>query len=248
MKLPSLSVLAISLGLALACGGGGTPTSTTPPPPPTPPVVAPTPPEVAPTPPPVTIAGAGTEADPKQLSCYNKAKDLGAYGHSIYVMCPAGCTSGSVYGTCTYTADSAVCVAANHAGVLPGAPYPGGVVQVKSAPGMTDYPMSTNGAISSSHWPQYDTSFVFDGCGSGAKASLTSAQKAEAEAEAKAKAAREAQAAKDAKELETRRERDSRRPATEGHSRPGATDRGTTNTRDNNKKGDNKKGGHSRPK
>ena len=75
--------------------------------------------ETTPTTPAKVIAGAGTSASPLIADCWTTAKDLGKpVGSSEYVSCPAGCTTGMIWGTGRYTGDSKVCVAAIHAGAM----------------------------------------------------------------------------------------------------------------------------------
>ncbi len=111
------------------------------------------------------LEGAGTKDDPYILDCATKARDIATLKDGMaFVKCPEACTSGSLYGTCTYTYDSAVCVAANHSGALKGSPYPGGLTVATHAPGITEgdgYIASTQGDISSSKWSSYDDSLSF---------------------------------------------------------------------------------------
>jgi hypothetical protein len=113
-----------------------------------------------------TLKGAGTKTDPYVLTCSTRAMEVGDFTGEVsaWVSCPAGCTSGSLYGTCMYTFDSMVCVAANHSGALPASPYPGGPVKVKSAPGISGgdgYVSSKQGDINSSAWSSYAGSMTF---------------------------------------------------------------------------------------
>jgi hypothetical protein len=66
-----------------------------------------------PTSPPVTPLPDGTV----QLSCGMASNLLDRSRPSLLVQCPPGCSKGSLWGSDLYTADSAVCVAAVHAGV-----------------------------------------------------------------------------------------------------------------------------------
>ncbi len=118
-----------------------------------------------------SLKGAGTKEDPYVLTCSTKARDVpGLKDGKAHVNCPSGCTSGSLYGTCSYTFDSAVCVAANHSGALKGKPYPGGKTVAMHAAGIKGgdgYVGSKQGDISSSSWSTYDDSLTFKGMTAG---------------------------------------------------------------------------------
>src|SRR5688572_820850 len=59
-----------------------------------------------------TTGGSAIEA-----GCSFRGNELqGEPGATFQVSCPGSCTDGSIYGTEVYTSDSAVCVAAVHAG------------------------------------------------------------------------------------------------------------------------------------
>ena len=72
--------------------------------------------------------------------------------------CAAG-RSGSVWGAGPYTADSDVCAAARHAGVI-GAD--GGPVTALAVPGLSAYSASSANGITTGSWGGYDRSMVFD--------------------------------------------------------------------------------------
>lgn len=72
--------------------------------------------------------------------------DLESY---LNVECPAGCTSGSLWGTTTYTDDSSICTAGIHAGLIPAS---GGQFAVVIAAGQDSYEGSTANGITSSGW------------------------------------------------------------------------------------------------
>ena len=75
--------------------------------------------------------------------------------------CPAEQTRrGSVWGTGTYTADSALCRAALHAGAVTRA---GGRITVVPAPGESAYAGSTRNGVASDAWQAWDESFRFEG-------------------------------------------------------------------------------------
>ncbi len=93
-----------------------------------------------------------------QIQCRTSAFDLtfDAATQQALVECPANC-AGSVWGTDTYTADSAVCVAAAHAGAIASAT--GGRVLVSSLPGQDSYAGTTRNGITTSSWGSYRASF-----------------------------------------------------------------------------------------
>lgn len=72
-------------------------------------------------------------------------------------------TSGSVWGTKTYTTDSSICAAAVHAG----AKGANGKVKVRSASGCPSYRGSEANGVTSRSWGRYDASFYFEGFGKG---------------------------------------------------------------------------------
>lgn len=69
-----------------------------------------------------------------------------------------GSESGSVWGSGPYTADSDLCVAARHAGVI-GAN--GGTIQAIGAPGQSAYPGSVANGVTTANWGSYGASFDF---------------------------------------------------------------------------------------
>jgi hypothetical protein len=66
--------------------------------------------------------------------------------------------AGSVWGKDVYTADSSICRAALHAGVIGAG---GGKVIVVSRPGQASYEGASRNGVDSSDWGQYDSSFSF---------------------------------------------------------------------------------------
>lgn len=80
-------------------------------------------------------------------------------GARIAVACPAGARTATIWGTGTYTSDSALCVAATHAGALPGTDA--GVVVVEVAPGLQAYEGTIRHGIASTAYPAWTQSFRF---------------------------------------------------------------------------------------
>ncbi|MEJ6398842.1 LCCL domain-containing protein [Yoonia sp. 208BN28-4] len=74
---------------------------------------------------------------------------------SLRCTCPAGVASGSVWGSGPYTADSAICAAGVHAGVIGTA---GGPVIVIRRPGQDSYQGSEANGVTTSNWGSYEFS------------------------------------------------------------------------------------------
>lgn len=71
--------------------------------------------------------------------------------------CPAGQARGSVWGSGPYTADSDICTAARHAGMITDE---GGNVMAIRLDGLAEYAASERNGIRTSRWGRYDTSFM----------------------------------------------------------------------------------------
>ena len=80
-------------------------------------------------------------------------------GTRIAVRCPAGARTATIWGTGTYTSDSAICVAATHAGALPGTEA--GTVVVEVAAGLQAYEGTIRNGIASTAYPAWTQSFRF---------------------------------------------------------------------------------------
>lgn len=80
-------------------------------------------------------------------------------GATFAVRCPAGARQATIWGTGTYTSDSAICVAATHAGALPGTDA--GTVVVEIAPGLQAYEGTIRHGIASTAYPAWTLSFRF---------------------------------------------------------------------------------------
>jgi hypothetical protein len=70
--------------------------------------------------------------------------------------CPDGFAQGRIWGSNPYTADSNLCTAALHAGMIGTG---GGVVQVVGRPGSDAYPASTRNGVASGSWGSFGRSF-----------------------------------------------------------------------------------------
>jgi len=70
--------------------------------------------------------------------------------------CPAQASSGSVWGSGPYTADSNICTAARHAGAIG---TNGGVIQLIERPGQSSYTGSSKNGVETSNWGSYGSSY-----------------------------------------------------------------------------------------
>ena len=78
-------------------------------------------------------------------------------GASLALACPAGCdVRGPLWGTDVYTHDSAVCLAARHAGIIA---EQGGNFVITMAPGQGSYEASTRNGVTSARWGNWGKSF-----------------------------------------------------------------------------------------
>ena len=77
-------------------------------------------------------------------------------GAPLICQCPAGAPGGSVWGSGPYTADSNICAAARHSGVVP---EQGGVLQLVRRPGQSSYEGSTRNGVTTGSWGAYGESF-----------------------------------------------------------------------------------------
>ncbi|WP_052388885.1 LCCL domain-containing protein [Belnapia moabensis] len=106
--------------------------------------------------------GGAAPAQPATLS--QCPDDMSAYAESAEIVtciCPAAQVGqGSVWGTDTYTADSATCRAALHAGLLT---RQGGTVTLEMLPGQGRYPGTTRNGVQSQNYGSYRASYRFQG-------------------------------------------------------------------------------------
>ena len=100
-------------------------------------------------------APGGPQLCPDNLSAYAGSEE------ALTCLCPGEATlRGSVWGTDSYTADSATCRAAVHAGVIA---VTGGTVSLRMLPGAPRYPGTTRNGIASSNYGPYEAGFRFEG-------------------------------------------------------------------------------------
>lgn len=91
--------------------------------------------------------------------CPATATALRGSGATVTCFCPASETqAGTVWGTDTYTDDSAVCAAARHAGVIGSR---GGSVTFTMQSGLAGFSGSVRNGVSSSNYGAWDGSFTF---------------------------------------------------------------------------------------
>jgi hypothetical protein len=102
--------------------------------------------------------GSGTfEVSPESWT-RNASEYHGTVGKEVDVRCSAGGTLGSVWGSGPYTADSSICTAGVHAGVITQAE--GGTVSIKIAPGAQSYEGSTANGVTTNDYGAYGGSFT----------------------------------------------------------------------------------------
>lgn len=80
-------------------------------------------------------------------------------GESAYQCACTGSEVGAVWGSNPYTADSNLCAAARHAGVIGSQ---GGAISVLGMGGLDSYSGSTANGVTTSNWGSYGTSVVFN--------------------------------------------------------------------------------------
>jgi hypothetical protein len=87
----------------------------------------------------------------------NASAHRGRNGERFNYRCPAGGSPGTVYGTDVYTDDSALCVAAVHAGAI--TLREGGTITIEILPGKEAYPGSDRNGVATRSWSSYVGSF-----------------------------------------------------------------------------------------
>lgn len=102
-------------------------------------------------------APAATQQCPDNASAYANSSE------SFACLCPSEAMgTGSVWGSDIYTADSGICRAAQHAGLIT---RRGGAVTVQMLPGQPRYIGLTRNGVQSQNYGAYDSSFRFEGTG-----------------------------------------------------------------------------------
>ncbi len=118
-------------------------------------------------------AGAAAGGQLIEAGCsFGSSQLTGADGTVFRVACPAGCDKGSVYGTGVYTADTSICRAGVHSGVIPES---GGVVTIALEAGRAAYRGSEQNGIKSRDYGKYSRSFAVVPAGGAPSASAGAA-------------------------------------------------------------------------
>ncbi len=106
----------------------------------------------------VVLGVAGAAHAAVNVSCTDSVNGLNKKNAKAFsVVCPVNCKTGSVWGSDVYTTDSAICVAAVHAGVI-GAN--GGPVKVNLTAGKPNYTGTARNGVTSNQWAAFDKSFT----------------------------------------------------------------------------------------
>ena len=102
-------------------------------------------------------AGALPPRQSSAASCPADAQGIGAAG--LTCRCGGGSRgAGPVWGSGPYTADSSICNAAVHSGLIGD---DGGVVTLRIAPGRASYAGTQRNGVSTSNWGTFEKSFLF---------------------------------------------------------------------------------------
>ncbi len=106
--------------------------------------------------------GGACPGAPQQITWQDNATQYrGQNGASFDFTCPAlvgGDYMGGIWGTDTYTDDSAICTAAVHAGIITTS---GGAVTIEIVAGQKGYSGSTRNGVTSDIWGAFDGSYRF---------------------------------------------------------------------------------------
>ena len=108
-----------------------------------------------PSPAPPSSAGEGTPTTWEANASSLNGKD----GETLTLTCAPGGTAHSVWGSDIYTADSSICTAAVHSGLI--SFQQGGTVTVELRPGRAIYGASERNGVTTSDYGSYQHSFVF---------------------------------------------------------------------------------------
>lgn len=106
---------------------------------------------------PLPTRSAPASIDPSWLA--QAMPHLNAIGESFEYVCTPNGTVGPVWGTDVYTADSSVCTAGVHKGMI--TLEAGGTVRVVMRPGLDIYIGSTRNGVKSDAWDHWDGSYAF---------------------------------------------------------------------------------------
>lgn len=105
---------------------------------------------------PAPQAAAAPEQCPDNMTAYSGSDE------TLSCVCDANqvARAGAIWGTDTYTADSATCTAALHSGQVR---RQGGTISLRMLPGQPRYPGTTRNGVTSNNFGSYDSSFRFEG-------------------------------------------------------------------------------------
>ena len=103
-----------------------------------------------------TVQDRTVSSDPGNLVGFTDAKA----GDSMFFKLIGKTSGGSVWGTDTYTTDSALAIVAVHAGVLKNGEE--GIVKVTFTPGQDTYEGTTRSGVTSSSWGSYQMSYTVE--------------------------------------------------------------------------------------
>jgi hypothetical protein len=95
----------------------------------------------------------------------NAVRTQGGFPRELQCSCVPSAFTGAIWGTDIYTTDSSVCAAARHVGAVG---ENGGEVVALAAKGCSAYAGSARNGVTSNGWSSYESSFYFQGHGSGA--------------------------------------------------------------------------------
>jgi hypothetical protein len=113
----------------------------------------------------VGLSASAALADPAP-TCPIKYSDLTKEQQAGEYTCHCPWPGGQIWGTGVYTADSSICRAAIHMGLID-PNHPDGDVTVKSAPGCTTYASTEGPGVTSMAYGKFDASFYFPAKGDG---------------------------------------------------------------------------------
>src|SRR5690242_14875387 len=100
------------------------------------------------------VPAAPALAEPGQCATFPDSAE------SLTCSCPSGFVQSSVWGSGPYTADSDVCTAALHAGVIG---LEGGRVTVNRVPAPSVYRGTQSNGVTSNDFSGYDSAYAFEG-------------------------------------------------------------------------------------
>ena len=104
-------------------------------------------------------APSAAAVEPPRLSCGDSLRALAVEaGETRVVSCPRRCTRQPVWGTSPYSADSSVCAAAVHAGVVSSSS--GGLVEVRASGAVQSFEGSEQNGVRSQAWGPWPLSFT----------------------------------------------------------------------------------------